>query len=62
MTLPWYDETDLPDEDAEYEDPYDDPEYNEDADPWVWRPVETVELPPMPGEGAVLPDGPGGAA
>ncbi len=50
MTLPWYDETDLPDEDAEYEDPYDDPEYNEDADPWVWRPVQTVELPPMPGE------------
>lgn len=37
------------DPDAGY-DPYDDPDYDEDSDPWVWRPVVKVELPPMPGE------------
>lgn len=56
MTLPWYDETDLPDWDEFEDDPANvyrpdyDPDYNPDLDPWVWRPVETVELPPMPGE------------
>lgn len=48
MTLPWYDETDLPDwdESAAFEDHYD-PDWNPD---FVLRPVVTVELPPMPGE------------
>jgi hypothetical protein len=50
MTVPYghgWDDTDWDPDAADDYDPYEDPEYDEDKDPWVWRPVVTVELPPF---------------